>query len=121
MVIQVRVNGEQNTAEIHVSVYVFFMKRVYDSDLDWPFKGEVIVELINWREDQGHLSSTIVYNQHTDSKCASRVVERGISQYGWGNCKDVFPHSSLPFNPVTNTEYLQDDCLRFRVIVTVHK
>ena len=121
MVIQVRVIGEQNT-ETHVSVYVFLMKGVHDGDLDWPFKGEVTVELINWRENQGHLSSTILFNQHTDSNCASRVVERDISQYGWGNCDEVFFHSSLPFNPVTNTEYLQDDCLRFRVReVRLHK
>ena len=93
------------------------MKGEYDDDLDWPFEGIITVELLNWREDKNHLSHTIVFDQHTDLKHSSRVAEENIAEYGWGDRHDFFSHSSLPYNPVTNTEYLQDDCLRFRVRV----
>ena len=38
------------------------MKGEYDSVLDWPFEGDIIIELINQREDKSHLSHTIVFD-----------------------------------------------------------
>ena len=40
------------------------MKGEYDSVLDWSFEGDIIIELINQREDKSHLSHTIVFD-HT--------------------------------------------------------
>ena len=91
------------------------MKGEYDSVLDWSFEGDIIIELINQREDKSHLSHTIVFDHHTDPEHSSRVTEDDISQHGCGSHHDPFSHSSLPYNPVTNTEYLHDDCLQFRV------
>ena len=121
--IRVYANGRHSAKETHISVYAYLMKGEYnDSVLDWPFEGDIIVELINWREDKNHLSHAIVFNQQIEPKHSSRVTEGDISQHGWGSCHDAFPHSSFLYNPVTNTEYLQDDCLRFRVReVRLHK
>ena len=100
-------NGRHSAKETHISVYAYLMKGEYDSVLDsWPFEG---VELINWTEDKNHLSHTIAFNQHMEPKHSSRVTEGDISQHGWGSHHDAFSHSSLPYNPVTNTEYLHDD------------
>ena len=116
IILKVCVNGRHATKGTHISVYVSLMRGEYDSDLDWPFLGDVIVELINWREDNNHLMHTIVFNKQTDPDCLSRVTTIfDLSNIGWNGSDDVFPHSSLPYNPVTNTEYLHDDCLRFRV------
>ena len=117
MLLHVFMNGQQSARATHISVYAHLMKGEYDDDLDWPFEGIITVELLNWREDKNHLSHTIVFDQHTDLKHSSRVAEENIAEYGWGDRHDFFSHSSLPYNPVTNTEYLQDDCLRFRVRV----
>ena len=120
--IKVYANGHHSAKETHVSVYALLIKGEYDSVLDWPFQGDIIVELINWKEDKNHLSHTIVFNQHTQLKLSSRVTEGDISQHGWGSHHDAFPHSSLLYNPVTSTEHLHDDCLRFRVReVRLHK
>ena len=120
MILKVCVNGRHATKRTHisvyVSVYVSLMRGEYDNDLDWPFQGYVIVELINWREDKNHLTHTIVFNEQTDPDCLSRVTTLfDLSDTGWNGSNDVFPHSSLLYNPVANTEYLHDDCLRFRV------
>ena len=115
-------NGRHNAEGTcsHISVYVSILIGKYDSELSWPFEGIVTVELINWREDKNHLSHTIVFDEHKDPKCSSRVTDD--ENYGRNGSDDVFPHSSLPYNPVTNTEYLHDDCLLFRVReVRVHK
>ena len=116
MILKVCVNGRHATKRTHISVYVSLMRGEYDNDLDWPFQGYVIVELINWREDSNHLLHTIVFNEQTDPDCLSRVTTLfDLSDTGWNGSNDVFPHSSLLCNPVANTEYLHDDCLRFRV------
>ena len=106
-------NGRGTAKGTHISVCVTVIIGEYDSELNWPFEGDIIVELINWREDKNHLSHTIVFDHNTDPKFSSRVTDS--SSYERHGSDDVFPHSSLSYNPVTNTEYLQDDCLRFRV------
>ena len=106
-------NGRGTAKDTHVSVCVTIIIGEYDSELNWPFEGDIIVELINWRVDKNHLLHTIVFDDHTDPKFSSRVTEG--SSYERHGSDNVFPHSSLSYNPVTNTEYLQDDCLRFRV------
>ena len=113
--IEVNANGYNIGKETHMSVYAYLMKGECDSVLDWPFEGDIIVELINWKEDKNHLSHTIVFNQHIELQYSFRVTEGDISEHGWGSHDDAFSHSSLPYNPVTSTEYLQDDCLRFRI------
>ena len=115
MLLKVCVNGCRNAKGTRVSVYVSLLKGEYDSNLDWPFKGVVIVELTNWKNDKDHLSHTIVFNEQTDHVCSSRVTEEYLTDIGWNGSDDAFPHSSLLYNPVTNTEYLHDDCLQFRV------
>ena len=58
----------------------------YDDTLEWPFQGEVTVELLNQLEDTGHYNN---YGTH------------------------------IHFNN-TNTQYLMNDTLYFRVSVYVH-
>ena len=113
MLLVLYANGRGTAKGTHISVCVTIIIRKYDSGLNWPFEGDIIVELVNWREDKNHLSHTIVFDDHTDPKFSSRVTEG--SSYERHGSDDVFLHSSLSYNPVTNTEYLQDDCLRFRV------
>ena len=124
MHLKVCANFHHFTKGSRISVFVCLLSGENDSDLDWPFKGAVIVELLNWKEDNSHLMNIIVFNKSTPLACSSRVAEKAVQSQGWGayDQQYVFSHSSLPYNPVTNTEYLHDNCLRFRVTeVNVHK
>ena len=100
----------------HVSVFVTVMKGEHDDQLQWPFKGKIVVEMVNWREDKGHREVTFdfsgidIINRVTD--------ENKVRGPRFGN-QQFISHSSLPYNPTTNTEYLQDDCLRLRVKTVV--
>ena len=94
-----------------VSVYVRLMAGDNDDKLRWPFVGDIDIMLLNWREDKGHYKKTMSINE---GKGFVRVLEGNYGQL-WGNYKFI-PQSSLLYNRSTNTEYLQDDCLRFRVI-----
>ena len=68
--------------------------------------------MLNWREDKGHHEVTFDF---TEIDIIKRVMD-GNEFRGprFGN-QQFISHSSLPYNPTTNTEYLQDECLQLRV------
>ena len=111
--IQVRVNGFGSGKGSHISVFIKHMKGEHDDQLHWPFQGDVLLEILNWREDNGHYKKRIecidVHQLYTN-----RVTETNMANCGWGEHKYI-PHTSLIHDPTTNTEYVQDDCLRLRV------
>ena len=114
--LQVYSNGAGTGSGTHISVYAQLMRGEYDNELEWPFEGDIRVELLNWRVDKHHLR-TIDFNRYTDpdGKYSSRVTDRktrpclGSPQF--------ISHTDLA--PTTNTEYLRDDYLKLRVSVAV--
>ena len=110
MCVNVHANGSVNGKNTHVSVFVQLVTGENDDQLQWPFVGDVDIMLLNWREDKGHYKKTIPV---TASSGLVRVLA-GESGKCWGYFMFIL-HSSLPYNSSTNTDYLQNDCLRFRV------
>ena len=94
------------------------MRGEYDNELEWPFEGDIRVELLNWKEDKNHHSDTIDFNKHTDpdEKHSSRVTDRETAT-GLG-LPQFISHTDLA--PSTNTEYLCDDYLKLRVSAIVY-
>ena len=90
---------------------VAVVKGEQDEHLNLSFKAKIVVEMVNWRDDKGYhevtfdFSGIYIINRVTD---VNRI--RGPS---FGN-QQFTSHSSPPYNPTTNTEYLQDECLRLR-------
>ena len=108
MCIRVCANGVGDGEGSHMSVYTKLLKGRYDNQLHWPFLGTVTYELLNQLEDGNHhrMVNTFITNNNM------RVgVIRGYPKF--------LPHSSLGHNPATNTQYLLDDTLYFRVSVKV--
>ena len=101
--------------KVHVSCFICLMAGEYDDTLEWPFQGEVTIELLNQLEDKNHKKYTILFNESTNDECKQRVREGG-STGGWGRPKFIL-HEDLEYNPVTNCQYLKDDSLYFRVSV----
>ena len=97
----------------HISVYVVLMAGKNDDQLQWPFVGDFVIELLNWKENRKHCQRTISIKATSGF---TRVVQR---DYGPSlGYPQFISHSSLSYNSTTNTEYLQDDCLRLRVSMT---
>ena len=114
--LKVHPNGYRSAQGSHVTVVVYLMKGEYDNYLGWPFEGDVVLEFLNWRADKDHLLTTIKFNRFYDpnDNCTSHVTIEECAPNRLGNFK-LISHSLL-YNPDTNTEYLQDDCLRLRVV-----
>ena len=120
MCLQVDANGYSSGKGTHVSVYACLMRGKHDNQLQWPFEGKLIFDLLNWREDKEHKEHAFNFNRNLGSRVCARVTAPGEFGVGLGNSQFI-PHSFLSYNSTTNTEYLQDDCLRLRVkTVTVY-
>ena len=110
---QLRVDAKSD-CHGHIGVYLHLMKGPMDDFLLWSFHGDVVVELVNWIEDNGHHSGVIELSSNVSNSACSRVTTGERGNEGWGKSQFI-KHSSLEYNPSKNTQYLQDDCLIFRV------
>ena len=101
-------NGYGAGEGTHITVATEILVGRYDDQLHWPFLGTVTYELLNQLTDDKHHSRVTVYY-------ARNNMQVGSNQ---GQIK-FLPHSSLSHDPATNTQYLLDDTLYFRVSVKV--
>ena len=115
--LNVYANGRGDGEGTHVSCFVILMPGEYDDTLEWPFQGEVTVELLNQLEDKNHQKGLILFNEQTKDECKNRKLEE--NSQGWGKLQFI-PHTDLGLNSSTNTQYLMNDTLYFRVSVNVH-
>ena len=117
MILFVIANGDQT----HITIKPRLMKGEHDGDLCWPFVGDVIVELLNWREDKKRQTMIVKFNSDTDpdGTCTARVTQGHLAEkalYGdYRHDLQFISHSSLSYNLITNTDYLEKDCLQLRV------
>ena len=107
MAIEISANGEGAGKNTHVSVYIRIMRGEYDDQLQWPLIASITIQLISqWNE--AHYEMTTPFYEW------ARVTD-GVVGAGWGWDKFV-SHREIEFNPATQTEYLKNDRLNFRVI-----
>ena len=116
--LEVYPNGNSRGNGSHLSVYAQLMRGEYDNELEWPFEGDIRVELLNWRADKNHHSHTIGFNRYhdPDGTHSSRLTTRETA-IGLGIVQFI-SHTDLV--PTTNTEYLRDDYLKLRVSAIVY-
>ena len=107
MSLSVEANGYGNGKSTHVSVFVYLMRGEYDDHLKWPFCGDITIQVLNRRRDEGHWERTISFD---DRAGGGRVVgkERGS---GWGY-EYFLDHNKLS---TEEKKYLKNDCLKLRI------
>ena len=111
--LEVDANGWGPGKDSHLSVGVRLMKGENDKSLKWPLNSEITIQLLNWREDKGHVEKII---QHYNAPIAfrTRVIDRETAP-GSQITNQFISHMELPYNANNNTEYLHNDTLCFRV------
>ncbi len=108
-------NGDNTGKNTHLSLYVVLMKGCNDAVLKWPFKGEFVIQLINWREDSNHVTSVIKFDEYTPKEWSRRLYDVDRAVNGRGKHRLVV-HSFLSYNSAKNTEYLDKDRLCLKVV-----
>ena len=104
-------NGYSTSTGTHVGVGVVLMKGENDESLKWPFDSEITLQLLNWREDKGHVEKTI---DHYNAPLEYRTkVTQGDTAPNAKGIPDFISHSDLEYNANYNTEYINSDKLCF--------
>ena len=116
MCLRIDANGQGSGKGTNISVFVFMMKGEFDSHLQWPFKGEVTVQLVNQRE--GGENYEMKHYQHEKyDEAFKRVTEGDKATKGLGYPKFI-SHDVL-YNPEDGKEYLKNDTLKFKIVEIV--
>ena len=108
--LKVYANGENVGKRGRVSIFATLMRGEHDKLLEWPFTGDIMLELLNWKKNEGHYKKTL----SIDANDGYYQVTKG--DYGRSYGFDFIFH---PFLQLHN-EYLQEDCLRLRVNVAIY-
>lgn len=118
--LKVTASGYENREGNHVAVALCVMKGEFDSHLQWPFLGEILVHLMNRRMGGKHVSKIVVglncsakdgYNN-----AFSRVTCGDKPNRAWGLPRFT-SHADL-YKPEEGKEYLKNNAIKFRVNVT---
>ena len=114
MCLKVHADGFKSGRGTHISVYTCLLRGEFDSQLRWPFRGTIVIELVNQLEDKEHYTHANSYTDITPDDRASRLTAREQA-LGWGQ-QQFMSHAELGFNRAKNCQYLRDDCLIFRIL-----
>ena len=105
MCLRVDANGNGDGKNSHVSVFLYMMQGEYDECLKWPFRGNIVVQLLDQvGNDDHHVSINVPDN--ADNGFCQRVVSGNRSLQGWGQHQFICHSKLLPI------KYLRDDCLK---------
>ena len=120
--LNVHPNGINDGSGSHPSVHAELMKGEYDDELEWPFEGDIRIELMNWREDKNHHSATICFIRYnlTVSHSPRRVTNQEVLEAAtrFGHPHRLISHNDL--EPTSDTKYLLGDFFKLRVSVAVY-
>ena len=91
----------------HVSVGVYTYKGDHDAVLKYPVKFTITLQLLNQHRNQDHHTRDIPFTITT-----REMIVHGAPKGGdW----TFIPHADLEWNRDKQTQYLKDDCLRFKI------
>ena len=111
MCLAVFANGHRGT---HIALFVHLMRGLFDNSLKWPFQGVITIQLLNQRGSGTHHEQQLVFTSHDR---ANRVTAQVMDErYGFDR---FISQDRLGYNQATDSQYLYNDCLRFRLTAQV--
>ena len=110
MCLRVTANGQGSGKGTHITVAVYLMKGEFDNHLEWPFRGDITIQLLNQREDG--VDHTRIIHQAQGERGIGSDAEKFISAWGINKFK---AHSEL--YPM----YVKHDSLKFRILILVRQ
>lgn len=119
MCLGVHANGFQEFSDkgAYVTVHVLMMKGVNDDSLQWPYQGNIYIELLNWREDSHHEKKVVKFEAIVSQQgyFGNRVTKGEKATRGKGIGKFI-AHSDLNDESIAiRRQCLYNDMLCFRI------
>ena len=98
----------------HVSLYMYMMQGPFDSNLKWPFRGEVTFQIVNQAGDHDHWVATS--DKRLGGLHAVQVKGRDRAEGGWG-IPQLIPHTTLcKIDSVKKIQYLKNEYFIIRIV-----
>lgn len=111
--LNIYMNGVGEVKGKYVSVFIVLMPGKYDDTLEWPFQGEVVIELLNQITNSNHMTVTTVFDSETSDEVKDRKFDEDTT-LGYGSqCFASIKELECPV--YFNTQYLVNDTIYFRV------
>ena len=110
MCLRVTANGQGSGKGTHITVAVYLMKGEFDNQLEWPFKGDITIQLLNQQGDPGHFTRTI--HQAIAGRSEATAGEKFIS--AWCIRQFKSHNEIIP-------KYLKDDSLTFHISMAIRR
>ena len=124
--LKVDANGTGSGKDTHLSLKVYLLKGENDDSLEWPFSGEITLQILNWSGDVNHGKKLVAHHEarleyrtklkryrasggRGHPQFISHSVLEGYSQRRFSISDFVFRGSS------SETKYLSDDNVCFRI------
>ena len=111
----VNVDLYPSSSELHV--YSHLVRGEYDAGLKWPFRGTVVVQLLNQLSDDNHYDYVFDYSQASNSE-SHRVTSDERSKYKSPSTPRL-PLTALEYSSSKTCQYLKNDCLKLKIFVNI--
>ena len=109
------VNVDVRPTDKLLDVFSYLLPGEYDDGLKWPFRGTVVVRLLNQLSDDNHYDYVFDYSRARDNQ--SRRVRIGKRSEEMDPTTPRLPLTALGYNASKKCQYLKNDCLKFKVFV----
>lgn len=100
-------NGKDDAMGTHLSLYFSLKQGEFDDFLKWPFRGEIILQLLDQTSTEKHVTRKIAFDDKTPDIYVSKPEVS--KQNGWGMTKFIELKGE-------GEKHLQNDSLKFCVL-----
>ena len=90
----------------HLSVFIYVMRGEFDAELEWPYRGTILIQLLNRDNTKKNFIQLLSFNNAPEAS-VKRVKEGDRSGTGWGYAQFI-ANTEL-------TKYIKNDSLYFKV------
>ena len=112
MTMRVYPNGYQKFRGTHLSVRTFLLRGENDETLTFPICGTFRVQLLNWRENSGHVEKIWQFDDAIPENRRQQVTSKEIATDGWGQI-EFLSHNLLKNS--SDKKYIHNDRLCFKI------
>ena len=113
--VQTYPNGHDEGKGTHVTVSTCIMLGEYDDQLPWPFRGEIVIELLNQKADTDHHERSIEYDDSVPKGHAGKITSSRCKRNNAFGFDRFVSHHAIYSQCDPTVQYLKDGCLKFRV------
>ena len=113
MIMRVHPNGYGSFKGNHLSVFIKLMRGEYDNTLSFPINGILKIQLLNWRQNSGHVEKILQFDETIPKRIRLQVTTGEEVAEGYG-LADYLSHDELE-NSSGYKEYIHNNALCFKI------